>query len=108
MQRSSEHIFFKQADRLSRASTLRLFALIFILLSAQAVSLQHAHFDDLSHHPDCSICLKQQSENDYLIDTASISQQSFRSDVPQGFVTSAGSFQPVPTKSRAPPSLQVL
>ena len=36
------------------------------LFSAQTIAVQHSHNGDLAHDLDCSICVKQNSECDYL------------------------------------------
>ena len=36
------------------------------LFSAQIIAVQHSHNGDLAHDLECSICVKQNSECDYL------------------------------------------
>lgn len=49
-----------------RARIIATFLLALALLGAQAILLHHHHDGDISSHVDCSVCIKQSSETDFL------------------------------------------
>lgn len=46
--------------------------LVLMLLGSQSVILQHNHDGDLSRHADCSVCIKQGSDSDFISPTISL------------------------------------
>jgi len=57
---------FKQVFRVKNFRYSLALFLTLALFSAQTLVLQHDHDGDLSHHVDCSICVKQGGETDAL------------------------------------------
>lgn len=63
------HAIAQQHSLLSRAfrGSAFSFVLVFSLVFAQAVNLNHSHEGDLREQVDCEICLKVSSSDDVLI-----------------------------------------
>lgn len=78
--------------------------LMLALLGSQAVSLQHDHDGDLSHHLDCSICVKKTNDTDFLVSTAPAISEA--GNAVEYIVSSQSVTQntPLNLNSRSPPS----
>jgi len=63
MKVTSKHETTKSGMRV--AAKIPIF-LALCLFSAQIIAVQHSHNGDLAHDLDCSICVKQNNESDYL------------------------------------------
>lgn len=77
--------------------------LMVALLGSQLIGVQHDHDGDLTHHVDCSVCVKQSNESDFLVvgdhvPIAAISDA--RSNNPALTIVSSA---PLTVNSRSPP-----
>jgi len=83
--------------------------MVFVLLTAQYVSVQHIHAEDISPHAnDCVVCHAQPIEDDQALTQAGLAALNFSAAPLIALETSRASFTPIATNSRAPPTLMIV
>ncbi len=89
-------------SRLYKAVPLVLMLAIF---GSQLLAVQHDHDGDLSHHADCSVCVKQNSESDFLLPSNIVPSIELLVDATSSRDLAKVSRIPVVANARAPPSV---
>lgn len=87
---------------LSRGSAFS-FLLVFSLVFAQAVSLNHSHDGEVRDQVDCEICLKVGSSDDVLISDNAVAFAAAPSAYISSFKIAAFSIAAPTASARAPP-----
>lgn len=87
----------------SRVSFALAAFLVTVLLCSQAIALQHSHQGDLTHHFDCSICVKQNNNSDFLLPSADVPFAVLATEELASLAPQLVSSTAIVANSRAPP-----
>jgi hypothetical protein len=88
---------------------LQSLVMVLVLLTAQAVSVQHIHANDISPHvDDCVVCHTQSIEDDQALTQVGLAVLNFSAAPLIDLETSRASFTLIAKNSRAPPTLMIV
>ncbi len=94
---------FKQVFRAKNFRYSFALFLTLAVITAQTLVLQHDHDGDLTHHVDCSICVKQGGETDALTVVIGMPKVFRHAVIPTPELNFFLSVTPLVTRSRGPP-----